>query len=171
MKIIKELSKFPYRNQNYTYDCIPTTIANVMQYHSQRIITPETILTIYTSWTNEEISFDRIKPALENHRIFGNEFQYDIKRKDKDFSDFDNYLNFIEKKIEKSLPLIIVMRLPNTNNHRVHMWTILGIRENKILIYDTDPNKPDEPKWKQISYIKQYNNPKFTTFLITPKGL
>ncbi len=164
---IKNISKFPYRKQEPNDNCIPATVANVMQYHGLEIDQKE-IRDIYTSYTKEQICFERIKKALEP--IYGIRFVYEIKHRDKDFENFEEYLDFVKICIRNNLPLIVVHHFPKGDGtSRVHMRTLLGIDENSVLIYDTDPSEKSEPFQVSIEEFKRVVHPDFTTFLITPK--
>ena len=162
-----DVSKFPYRKQYPSDNCIPATIANVMQYHGKEINQSE-IRIIYQSHSSEQICFERIKEALEP--IFGDKFTYEIKQREEDFANFIEYLDFVRISIENNLPLIVVHHFPRGDGTmRVHMRTVLGIEGNSVLIYDTDPNVNPEPFSVSIQKFEQFIHPEFTTFLIIPK--
>jgi hypothetical protein len=165
MKKIK-ISNFPLRKQHPEDNCIPATIANIMQYHGKKINQIE-IRNIYEKFSKEQICFERIKEALDIK--FSDKFIYEIKNKDADFQNFDGYLQFVNKSLDKNLPIISVMHFPTKDGYRVHMITILGIDENELLIYDGDPNIKNGPIPFSKEYLKSIIHPKFTSFLITPK--
>ena len=180
MKTIDNFRNFPCVNQSKRYTCIPASVANVINYHYRgRQITERMIVRWYlnknfpggTERLNEEeifkpISFGKIKEVLLER--YDKDFMYCIKKKDEDFANFRNFLKFVEKKIDKDLPLIVMLKF--SQPLYLHAVTFLGIGGNDILIYDTAPNKPNNPTWEPISDIKQHIHPNFTTLLAIPKN-